>query len=127
MCVRAETDLMTPFLDMYLFAYKYFPVAAILFEKFLVIRPTTETSLVGLFKDPYTVPIIRPPLPEAYLRNQILPILRRRVGNETVRELIEASDSKEECVLVDSLSTAYKSNSYRVKSKYWRIYTRVRH
>ncbi|QBP37027.1 putative polyprotein [Lampyris noctiluca chuvirus-like virus 1] len=107
MAVRAESDLLSPFIEMYSFCKKNYPSIATSMESFMHAPiHTDEDSFVMLYKDPYSIPHDRPPLPSAVLRRFILPILTKYAKQEDVKELIAATKSPEMEVVHQVLRTA---------------------
>lgn len=90
--VRAESDLLTPFIDMVIFAKekRYLEYSEV-FSQFLKFPNVKHTTWKPVYKDPYCLPINKPLSPTQYLRQQIIPSLRRITKAEDVRELLEAA------------------------------------
>jgi hypothetical protein len=92
MFVRAESDLLSPFIGLIMFLKKHnreLYMILINFLKFSTIKPK---SLIALYKDPYSLPLNRPTLPTTLLRMQIIPSLQKLTRNESIRELFEYID-----------------------------------
>lgn len=106
MYVRAESDLLAPFIGMLQYARVDHQAYVQYFEAFCKVRSTAIDSYMGLYKDPYSLPIDRPNLPSAVLRNAILPSLKHIVNNESVLELFAAVDSPESKMCIKALDSA---------------------
>lgn len=92
MFVRAESDLLSPFIGLTQFSYKYNHEVYTIMANFLKFSYQPPTSLIGLYKDPYSLPLNRPVLPTTLLRMQIIPSLHKLTRNEAIKELFEYID-----------------------------------
>lgn len=93
MYVRAESDLLSPFLHLINFCSKVKPELAKLLKRFCIVSVDPPKDYIQLYKDPYSLPSPRPKLPSAVLRQAILPSLKKVIKNENVLELLEAQES----------------------------------
>lgn len=91
MWVRVESDLLSPFLGMLLFAKDTFHEAYPYMSNFCYSPQSEIKDRDLLFRDPYALPSIRPPLPTSGLRQKILPALKNITKNEHVKELMLAA------------------------------------
>lgn len=87
MFVRAESDLLTPFIGLIQFCTRFNPPLGRILKNFAVICPYDGKGIKALLKDPYCLNIKRPQLPSAFLRLAIIPALRRKAQNEMIKEL----------------------------------------
>lgn len=110
MPVRAESDLLPPFLDLIMHCKLYYPLIYERLKRFCIIVDEVPTSYIQLFKDPYSLPSPRPLLPSACLRKFILPVLKRLVKNEVVKELFRAMDSEEQSMCMEILDSVSHLN-----------------
>lgn len=119
MPIRAESDLLSPFLDIYMFCRQYYPSMIQIFENFMhaPIR-TRDDDPVMLYKDPYSLPHDRPPLPSAVLRRFIVPILRKYAKREEIRELLDACNSIEMEIIKQLLKSASVFNAKILSALY---------
>lgn len=114
MYVLAESDLLSPFLGLTMYLKIYYPELYYTVNNFLKTSLNIPDTKIALYKDPYSLPSIRPPLPQAILRMKILPVLKRIVKNPEVKELIEASESKEskDCILALDTATCINARVF---------------
>jgi hypothetical protein len=95
MFVRAESDLLSPFIGMTQFARHFDHTLYEYMSHFLCFKYPHEQSLKTLLKDPYSIPLDRPMLPKAFLRQSIVKPLRSVCKNNNIKELLEEVDSGE--------------------------------
>ncbi|UHM27545.1 MAG: RNA-dependent RNA polymerase [Sanya chuvirus 1] len=94
MFVRAESDLLTPFLSLLAVAESRSPGAHKVMKHFLKVKTVdVEIAIKGLMVDPYSIPISKPSSPTTILRSQVAPILRVHGKNEQVQQLFALADS----------------------------------
>lgn len=111
MYVRAESDLLPPFLHLLSFCKSHYPALFQTMKEFCLLDPDpSQRSFVQLYKDPYSIPSPRPRLPSAVLRKQIIPALIKLVRNENIAELMAARDSEEQRTFEEILATAKPKN-----------------
>jgi len=106
MFVRAESDLLSPFFGMLEYARICYPHYYEYMIKFCITHPTIPITYIALYKDPYSIPNVRPSLPNALLRQEILPALASKTTNKSIKELIKAAKSKETELAIHILDTA---------------------
>nr|AJG39080.1 polymerase [Shuangao Fly Virus 1] len=106
MYVRAESDLLSPFLYIIDHCSTYRPELAKLLKKFCIISIDPPTDYIQLYKDPYSLPSPRPRLPSAVLRQAVLPSLKRIIKNENVLELLEAQESTAQTMCEKALNSS---------------------
>nr|QJW70342.1 RNA-dependent RNA polymerase [Erysiphe necator associated negative-stranded RNA virus 19] len=112
MYVRAESDLLSPFLGMMLFAYNYNRDIYNAMKNFLYVRPKNKPNLVILMKDPYAIQVDRPTLPLSYYRSRIATFIRRVVKNKQLKRLYSIDLIKYTKYLTNTFLT---SNFYEAK------------
>lgn len=111
MRIRAESDLLSPFLDLLSYVrLRNIPVYDSL-SKFLICQVNRKINFTKLYRDPYSLNIFTPTLPVALLRSYILPVLTRRVKNKDIKDLIKATKSKENKTIISCLSSANPQNA----------------
>uniref|UniRef100_A0AAT9J9Z8 RNA-directed RNA polymerase n=1 Tax=Blattella germanica chuvirus 1 TaxID=3133478 RepID=A0AAT9J9Z8_9VIRU len=93
MYVRAESDLLSPFLGFVGFLKTRRPEVARVMERFLRLDLIRKVNYQALWKDPYSIRIQRPTLPTTYLRQEIAHRLKRISRNEDLLKLYEIIDS----------------------------------
>lgn len=111
--VRAESDLLSPFLGMYKHLMKVDPEVASSVEGFLkvtVIPP--EDAFRGLLADPYSLPLRKPTSPNTVLRTAILPAVKELAKNETVKTVFKLQEAGVTDYVVEKLQ---KANVYNAK------------
>nr|QPL15312.1 RNA-dependent RNA polymerase [Orthopteran chu-related virus OKIAV152] len=106
MHVRAESDLLSPFIGIFQHCRKYAPDVAEVMEHFLHVPTPEEEDLNMLFRDPYCLPSDRPRLPSAVLRSLIVPALETISQNKDLLQLIRVSRSPEHDNLMMLLRSA---------------------
>lgn len=90
--VRAESDLLSPFIDMVMFAKeKRYLEYTVVFTEFLKFPNEKHTTWKPVYKDPYCLPVKKPMSPTQFLRQQIIPSLKRITKAEDVKELLAAA------------------------------------
>lgn len=90
MSVRAEADLLTPFIDLCQYCEVYYPRVYIILRKFIRICKKNEHDPSGLLSYPYAIKIDKPPLPSTLLHKAIYPILQKIIRNVDIIDLFEA-------------------------------------
>lgn len=93
MHVRAESDLLGPFISIYQHCLNADPSVAHILERFFRFPETKPQTIVGLLKDPYSIPLKRPTLPSTHLRAQIVPALQILTKHEDIRKLLDLVNS----------------------------------
>lgn len=104
--VRAESDLLSPFLELVQYCERFYPSIAQTLHKFMYVSICIPTSYRQLYSDPYSLPISRPPLPSSVLRNLLNPQLKRVTRNQDIRELIEASEDDTNNLIIQTLDSS---------------------
>ncbi|ALP32028.1 putative RNA-dependent RNA polymerase [Imjin River virus 1] len=104
--VRAESDLMSPFIGLLQFCRNFYPSVHDEMTKFCNISSPPSTTCEGLCRDMYSVPISRPPLPSTVLRNMVADALPRITRNQGIRDLLEAAKSDESDTVMEILTSA---------------------
>ncbi|QGW51122.1 polymerase [Karukera tick virus] len=111
--VRAESDLLTPFLDLVCFTRKYYPGLHAPLGNFLRQKTLDPDKHLGaLLMDPYSLPLARPPTASSILRGSITELVRKTTRNEDLKELFSAIKDGFEEAFLDVVRTA---NIYNVK------------
>ena len=85
--IRAESDLLSAFIDLTFFTQTFDPEIGVLLTGQFAFSVSTRDDIVGLLKDPYSLPISKPPLPKAALYKLVERTLGPSVRNEQAREL----------------------------------------
>lgn len=111
MRVRAESDLLSPFLDLLSYSFECNKPVYECLSRFLVCQINRKINMTKLYRDPYSLNIYTPILPVALLRSYILPVLTRRVRNKDIKDLIKATKSKENKIIISCLSSANPQNA----------------
>lgn len=106
MRVRAESDLLSPFMDMLLYARKSHPNYYRIMRRFLYVEIPSKRSFTKLYRDPYSLWIKTPVLPTSILRSFITPMLKRVTKNEDIQELIKATTSSFSKEIIKSMESA---------------------
>ncbi|AJG39074.1 polymerase [Wuhan Mosquito Virus 8] len=104
--VRAESDLMSPFIGLLQFCKNYYPSVHEEMTKFCNISCPPSLTCEGLCRDMYSVPISRPPLPSTVLRNMVADALPKITRNQGIRDLLEAARSDESDTVMEILTSA---------------------
>lgn len=105
MHVRAESDLLSPFLGLVSYTQTRYPEISRAMQSFCFTTRVIPKSFIGIYSDPYSLPLLRPPLPDVALRNYILPTLERLTKNKDVKELITASKSVQNTNIIRALDS----------------------
>lgn len=106
MFVRAESDLLSPFIDMVYFTENHFKAIHQYQVAFLNVNLRRSKDKTGLLTDPYSLNIVTPTRPLSFLRSRMIPALRRNTKNEDIKELLIASRSKDMEIITLCLSSA---------------------
>ncbi|AIY53910.1 polymerase [Suffolk virus] len=111
--VRAESDLLPPFIDLWQKTRRLGPTVHKVLAKFLVQKVSDpEKCLAGLFTDCYSLPIDRPTPASTVLRRQVTLLVQRRTRNKYIKQLFLLSKKGFERDFLRTLATA---NVYNVK------------
>ncbi|APG78831.1 RNA-dependent RNA polymerase [Wenling chuvirus-like virus 2] len=111
MRVRAESDLLSPFIEMVKFAARTNPRLHRVLCYALKCKIMPGDNLTRLYRDPYSLNIRTPQLPVSKLRSFILPSLSRRIQNKDVKDLIKAAKSVENKTIIKCMETAVPQNA----------------
>ncbi|AVM87275.1 L protein [Wenling fish chu-like virus] len=103
---RAENDHLPTFLHMIEFARVYHPELASIMSRALSYDKLGPESFETLLRDPYSLPIRKPPLPSGLFRSEVLPALRPLIRNEEVLQLLEASEDDWTDAIVVALTSS---------------------
>nr|QYW06809.1 MAG: RNA-dependent RNA polymerase [Hebei mivirus 3] len=110
--VRAESDLLPPFLHLVRFLDTYYPEVAReiknVFKQKLV---PPEKCLAELLVDPYSLPVGRPSPASALLRSEAAKLIKSRTRNKYIKQLFRMADRRFEQELVSILLTANVYNA----------------
>lgn len=106
MWVRAESDLLSPFLHLTLHAIRVFPGVGDHMRRFWSSVYATIEDRDLLMRDPYAIPTTRPRLPSATLRGFVIPSLKRIMKNEHFRQLVQASNDPQQDLIMQCLRSA---------------------
>lgn len=111
--VRAESDLLPPFLDLLAFCLEFYPsLGKVLLNCMHQRLASPETCLVGLMVDPYSLPIVKPRPASTVLRRAVAEMVRKRTKNAEIRELFEIAHEGFEAEFVEAMASA---NIYNAK------------
>nr|UYL95478.1 MAG: polymerase [Nanning Chuvi tick virus 2] len=111
--VRAESDLLTPFLDILQFTQRYYPRVYQSARNFLyqkVIEPNDH--IASLLSDPYSLPLGRPSPPSSVLRQAATELVQKTTKNADIKELFQTIREGFEKAFLDIVVGA---NIYNVK------------
>lgn len=111
--VRAESDLLSPFIGLLTHCKTYYCEIYNIMCNFLYIRPPPPESYRILYTDPYSIPTSRPQLPGVALKALMIPQLKRISKNQDILELIKLSESK---IQEDFIRLLDSCNIIRAKS-----------
>lgn len=112
MFVRAESDLLSPFLHLLMYADLTRPRLARAMKSFLKVTPKPlmqEGRWVGvasLCEDPYSLPIVKPDLPSSRLRSLVRPIVEDYNENKDIKQLVRAAQPKQMDAFFNVLASA---------------------
>lgn len=102
--VRAESDLLPPFIDLFKYTkeinHHVFPYIE---NFFTVLIDDPRKSFLGFLSDPYSLPINKPQLPGSYLRQEVLSLIKSKTKNEKIQQLLDITESGYDEQLLDSL------------------------
>nr|QPB73971.1 RdRp [Hymenopteran chu-related virus OKIAV147] len=111
--VRAESDLLAPFLSLLRYCREHDNPLYSLMTRFCVYPVSKrKRNIRMLCKDPYSIPNDRPVLPDSYLRQMLVLALRGIVRNEELVQLFKALDSRNTDKILAALESA---NVYNAK------------
>ncbi|UHK03180.1 MAG: RNA-dependent RNA polymerase [Hangzhou chuvirus 1] len=103
--VRAESDLLTPFIDLYTHISNRDYATAKVMSNFMYVDYKIPKTYEALYNDPYTLPTCRPVLPTGYLRAQMSDALEKITKNEMILELIREVKSTRQQNIIKLLDT----------------------
>lgn len=103
--VRAESDLLTPFIDLYLYISKINPAVTLYMSRFMKTSRQCPKTFEALYNDPYSLPTTRPLLPTGYLRAQMPEALERITQNEVIIELLKEVKSRSQQLAIKALDS----------------------
>lgn len=112
MMVRAESDLLSPFIGLYLYCYDNFHHIKEVFDKFwsaTMIEP--DIAFKGLLQDSYSLPIKKPSMASSVLRSLIAPALKDLIKNQDIKILFKLKEENlneaiEECLMNSNVYNA---------------------
>lgn len=110
MYVRAESDLLSPFISLCHFVDERRPDIAKIMRNFLQYEIGQPKTYTGLWQDPYSVRVGRPLLPTSLLRMIIARKIIQVCRNTEILKLIELKNSKSGKSLVECLESAEPCN-----------------
>nr|WNV56441.1 MAG: RNA-dependent RNA polymerase [Wenzhou rodent chuvirus 1] len=106
MAVRAESDLLPPFISIYKYLERKGSPVAVILNHFMRAKLYAKDELITLLHDPYALPIERPPTPATVIRNMVRSLLRDVICREEVREIIDMISSHATRSLIDAILSA---------------------
>lgn len=119
MHVRAESDLLAPFLSLLNYCEKSHRGVYECMVRFMYgRRADSPRDYVMIYKDPYAIPIDRPTLPSARLRSYIRPILCRYTRNEDIQELLGDDVKEKNDALLNLLASCNELNAKVLSALY---------
>lgn len=89
MFVRAESDLLSPFISLCQYVKRFNMDIYICMTNFLRYSTERLRSVKALMLDPYSVNVEKPMTPSSYLRSMIIPVLESKTKNEHILQLFE--------------------------------------
>jgi len=101
MFVRAESDLLSPFLHLLMYADVTRPRLSSTMKNFLkvTVRPLVLygkcVGVASLCEDPYSLPIAKPDLPSSRLRSLVRPVIEDYNENRDIKQLVRAAQPKQ--------------------------------
>lgn len=111
--VRAESDLLPPFLDLKDFVVSRYPAIGRIMQKFLSqVVTSPRKSFGGLMADPYSLPLEKPQAVSTILRQEVTKLLQNIVENENVKQLFIISKGPFDRHFLDVL---YSADVWNVK------------
>nr|WAS28007.1 MAG: polymerase [Bole Tick Virus 3] len=117
--VRAESDLLPPFLDLLAFCKEYYPVVGKFLDNAMHQRlASPESCLVGLMVDPYSLPIVKPRPASTVLRRAVTDMVRKKTRNMEVKELFDIAHEGFELEFVDAMASANVYNAKLMSALY---------
>jgi hypothetical protein len=112
MFVRAESDLLTPFIGLTKFCQLRFPEIGYILEEFgRVNLIPVERAFRGLLSDPYSLPIQKPTAASTVLRRAIEPTLKHLAKNEQIKKLFRMKERGITDYIVHKLRNANEYNA----------------
>jgi hypothetical protein len=91
--VRAESDLLPPFLDLLKYTLTYNPdIHTKLSNALIQDLKTSEDCFTALLIDPYSLPLNVPQTPQAILRTEVARLIKSKTKNEALKDLFLAQD-----------------------------------
>jgi len=118
MRVRAESDLLSPFISLYQYTKMHYPGIYKYLDNFLIQQYSNPRNLERIFRDPYSLNIRTPQLPVAKLRSTIKPVLERRVRNQDIKALFKACNSPLNKSIIKAMESARPFNARIMASLY---------
>lgn len=106
MFVRAVSDHLTTFVHLLLHTKEHHPPLFDILSRFLNLPLQDDPDLCGLIRDPYLLPLNKPPQSASVLRSLVKPILRRISRNVHFLDLLEAAEDPWNAEFIESLKTA---------------------
>jgi len=106
--VRSESDLLSAACGLALWCRTAYPEVYKIMKKFIEFPQARDLPWVMLFDNPYALPVKKPKQPRTVLKQLLKKALRRRAGNESVRDLFMAYDEE----FVESFVNTVLSSRY---------------
>lgn len=112
MAVRAESDLLSPFLEILGYCQVYHRRVYRVMRNFLLVQYDRHRDYFpGLLADSYSLAITKPNLPTTIYRQAIRPIIKDKTTNPIVAKLLDMEDTKAMRNLIAELKTANPYNA----------------
>jgi hypothetical protein len=110
MYVRAESDLLSPFLSLCSYTNEHYPEIGQFMHRYVVVEQNPPSNMTGLWMDPYSIRVGRPMLPSSRLRLMISQQVIGIAKNKEVRALIQLAQSHSSKLINDCLESATPCN-----------------
>lgn len=106
MSVRAESDLLSPFIHIWKWTQHNYPAIHLVLDSFFRHRIGGRIQYEQLYRDPYSLQLGVPATAKATLQRYVLPAVERITKNLDMKELIRATKSSTAKEIVACLNTA---------------------
>ncbi|APG78770.1 RNA-dependent RNA polymerase [Sanxia atyid shrimp virus 4] len=92
--VRGESDHLSTFLDLWKFTTSHYKTVSQYIQYGLRYNLMNPINLEALLRDPYSLPLSKPPLPSTVFRKFIMPSLESKIQNEDMLELLNLANDQ---------------------------------
>lgn len=104
--IRGESDHLTAFLDLTHYCLTHYPDVGSHMKDQLTFNVMSPLNLETLYRDPYSLPIRKPPLPGSVFRQMVLPTLEPFIRNEDMLELLSLSKDSFSKYVIEQLGSS---------------------